>query len=146
MLSNSSRYGIRAAIYLASRQNRNENTGLKQISTDLNLPMPFMAKILQQLAKNRILRSVKGPNGGFSLLKNPGKITLYDIVEIIDGKDLFVNCIIHDDTCAGVRKSKKPCPVHEDYTKVRSEIIKLFRTRTIAELAARIDALENVII
>ncbi len=143
MLSNSCRYGIRAIIYLAS-QGKSDNIGLKQISTDLNLPMPFLAKILQQLAKHRLLRSTKGPNGGFSLLKDPEKISLFDIVEIIDGKELFTNCIIHDDVCAGVRKSKKPCPVHDDYAKVRTELIRLFKNRSVAELVRRINAGERI--
>ncbi len=146
MLSNSCRYGIRAVLYLASQKNRTDNIGLKQISTDLDLPMPFLAKILQQLAKNKLLRSTKGPNGGFSLLKDPEKITLYELVEIIDGKGIFTNCIIHDDTCAGVRKSKKPCPVHEDYTKIRGELINLFKNRTLAELVLRINTYDRIII
>ena len=146
MLSNSCRYGIRAILYLAKHRKENDNIGLKQISSDLELPMPFLAKILQQLAKHRLLRSTKGPNGGFSILKDPERITLYDIVEIIDGKGIFTSCIIHDDTCAGVKKSKKPCPVHEDYSKVRTGLINLFRTRTIAELVERTNSLEKIII
>lgn len=146
MLSNSCRYGIRAILYLASHHQNIDNIGLKQISSDLDLPMPFLAKILQQLAKHRLLRSTKGPNGGFSLLKDPEKITLYEIVEIIDGKELFTNCIIHDSTCASVRKNKKPCPVHEDYSKIRSELITLFRSRSVAQLVERINSLERIVI
>ena len=146
MLSNSCRYGIRAILYLAKHRKENDNIGLKQISSDLELPAPFLAKILQQLAKHRLLRSTKGPNGGFSILKDPERITLLEIVEIIDGKGIFNNCIIHDGTCAGVRKSKKPCPVHEDYAKVRAGLINLFKTRTIAELVERTNSLEKIII
>jgi Rrf2 family protein len=146
MLSNSCRYGIRAVIYLASHKDRINNIGIRQISSDLDLPMPFLAKILQQLAKQKILRSVKGPNGGFSVHKNPEKITLYEIVEIIDGKELFTSCVIHNDTCAGIKKNRKPCPVHEDYSKIRAELIKLFKTRTIADLVQRIDTLEKIAI
>jgi Rrf2 family transcriptional regulator, iron-sulfur cluster assembly transcription factor len=146
MLSNSCRYGLRAVIYLAIRKERNTNIGIRQISSELDLPMPFLAKILQQLARHKILHSTKGPNGGFSILKDPRKVTLYDIVEIIDGKELFTNCIVHDDTCAGVKKSKKPCPVHEDYAKIRSDLINLFKTRTIGDLVKRIESVERIVI
>ena len=106
MLSNSCRYGIRAVIYLASQPESKGKTGIKKISNDLNLPTPFLAKILQQLAKQKILSSSKGPHGGFSLLKDSRKITLLDIVNTIDGKDIFTNCVMHNGSCESVEKEK----------------------------------------
>lgn len=137
MLSSSCRYGIRAVIYLASQPSTNGKTGIKQISKDLDLPSPFLAKILQQLAKQKILSSSKGPHGGFSLLKDPRKITLIDIVNTIDGYDTFTNCIMHNGSCEGVEKEGKHCPLHEDYEKSRRELIKLFSNRTIHELVIK---------
>jgi len=137
MLSSSCRYGIRAVIYLASQPASNGKTGIKQISKDLDLPSPFLAKILQQLAKQKILSSSKGPHGGFSLLKDPRKITLIDIVNTIDGYDTFTDCIMHNGSCEGVEKEGKHCPLHEDYEKSRKELIKLFSNRTIHELVIK---------
>lgn len=146
MLSNSCRYGIRAVIYLASRYPEKNNIGIKEISADLDLPTPFLAKILQQLARHRILSSTKGPNGGFSLLKKPDSIKLLEIVRIIDGEGLFKNCIIHDGSCAEVKRSKKFCPIHDDYTGIRGELIKLFKNRTISELVKAAKDSENILI
>jgi Rrf2 family iron-sulfur cluster assembly transcriptional regulator len=137
MLSSSCRYGIRAVIYLASQPASNGKTGIKQISKDLDLPSPFLAKILQQLAKQKILSSSKGPHGGFSLLKDPRKITLIDIVNTIDGYDTFTDCIMHNGSCEGVEKEGKHCPLHQDYEKSRRELIKLFSNRTIHELVIK---------
>jgi Rrf2 family protein len=134
MLSNSCRYGIRAVIYLASQSQSGVKTGIKKISGDLDLPTPFLAKILQQLVKQKILSSTKGPHGGFSLLKDPRKITLLEIVNSIDGYDIFTSCIMHNGSCEGVEKDKKHCPLHEDYEKSRKELIRLFSNRTIHEL------------
>jgi Rrf2 family iron-sulfur cluster assembly transcriptional regulator len=134
MLSNSCRYGIRAVIYLASLPKTKGKTGIKQIAKDLELPTPFLAKILQQLAKQKILNSTKGPHGGFSLLKDSKSITLLDIVKTIDGEEIFTNCIIHNETCSSVDKSKKSCPVHDDFLRVRGDLIKLFRNKTIYDL------------
>jgi Rrf2 family protein len=146
MLSNSCRYGIRGVIYLASRYPLKNNVGIKEISGDLGLPAPFLAKILQQLAKHKILSSTKGPNGGFSLLKKPESITLLEIVKIIDGDELFKNCLIHDGTCAGVKRSKKLCPVHDDYSAIREVLMKLFKTRTIAEILETANNSEDIFI
>jgi Rrf2 family transcriptional regulator, iron-sulfur cluster assembly transcription factor len=137
MLSNSCRYGIRAVIYLASEKASAGKTGIKQISKDLDLPSPFLAKILQQLAKQKILRSAKGPHGGFSLQKDPKKLTLYDIVISIDGDEVFTNCIMHNGSCPGVDDNKKLCPLHDDYSKTRNERMNLFRSKTIYDLAKR---------
>ncbi len=145
MLSNSCRYGLRAILYLASRQN-DKNIGIKQISADLGLPMPFMSKILQQLAKHKILHSIKGPNGGFSIQKNPEKITLFEIVKIIDGEDIFTNCIIHNEICTSVKRGMKPCPLHEDYSKIRNELISFFQICTVAQLVKKIKSSGKIVI
>jgi len=115
MLSSSCKYGIRAVAYIASKSKDGEKIGIKQISEDLNLPTPFLAKILQQLAKQKILSSTKGPHGGFSLLKDPKNITLLDIIITIDGKDLIANCIMHNTTCSCLGEEKLICPVHDEY-------------------------------
>jgi len=146
MLSNSCRYGIRAVIYLASQPLSNGKTGIKKISSDLNLPTPFLAKILQQLAKQKILSSSKGPHGGFSLLKDSRKITLLDIVNSIDGNDVFTNCIMHNGSCECVEKDKIPCPLHKDYEKTRTDLIKLFSSKTINDLVIKADNTELITI
>jgi len=146
MISNSCRYGIRAVVYLASRYPEKNNIGIKEISCDLMLPAPFMAKILQQLARHKILNSVKGPNGGFSLAKRPDTITVLDVIKIIDGEALFKNCLIHDGSCSEVKKSRKTCTVHDDYSKIRANISNVFRKKTIAELANTASASKNIFI
>jgi Rrf2 family transcriptional regulator, iron-sulfur cluster assembly transcription factor len=146
MLSNSCRYGIRAVIYIASHSSVDNMIGIKQISADLDLPTPFLAKILQQLARQKILNSSKGPHGGFSLLKDPRNITLLDVVNTIDGYDTFTNCIMHKGTCEGVASEKKICPLHDDYEKTRADLIKLFSKKTIYELVKKADSSESITI
>jgi len=86
------------------------------------------------------------PAWGFSLLKDPRKITLLDIVNTIDGQDTFTNCIIHNGSCEGVTKDKVRCTLHEDYEKSRKELIKLFSNRTIYELVVKSNMEEMIII
>ncbi len=106
----------------------------------LILPTPFLAKILQQLAKQKILSSSKGPHGGFALLKDPRNITLLDIVNTIDGSDTFTTCVMYKGTCEGVSKEKKICPLHDEYEKTRTELIRLFSKKTIYELVNKADS------
>jgi Rrf2 family protein len=134
MLSNTSKYGIRAVIYLANQPDSDVKIGIKKISDDLDLPTPFLAKILQLLTKQKILSSTKGPNGGFSLLKDSKSITLLDIVTTIDGEDVFTNCILHNRPCSIVHKDRLPCALHEDYAKIGKEIMALFKKKTVYSL------------
>jgi Rrf2 family protein len=142
MLSNTSKYAIRATIYLALNVKNDEKIGIKKISADLGIPSPFLAKILQVLAKRKLLSSTKGPNGGFGLARESKKITLYDIVTVIDGDDIFQKCLISMRSC---HENNTPCPVHQKYEPIRSEVIKLFREQTIDDLAKDINSMNQVI-
>ena len=146
MLSSSCKYGIRAVTYIASKSENNTKIGIKQISKDLDLPTPFLAKILQLLAKQKILSSSKGPHGGFSLLKSPRDITLLDIVITIDGSDTFDNCVIHNRSCKSVDEEKLICPIHEDYAKIRTNLVKLFSNKTIYSLVKSLNKIEDIAI
>jgi Rrf2 family iron-sulfur cluster assembly transcriptional regulator len=146
MLSSSCKYGIRAVTYIASKSKNNGKIGIKKISEDLNLPTPFLAKILQLLAKQKILSSSKGPHGGFSLMKDPKEITLLDIVITIDGGDTFDNCIIHNRSCKSVDEDKLICPIHEDYAKIRSNLVKLFSKKTIYSLVKSVNRINDIAI
>jgi Rrf2 family protein len=146
MLSNSCRYGIRAIIYLSGKKSAGEKIGIKQISSDLDLPSPFLGKILQQLAKQKILKSMKGPHGGFSMLKDPKTISLYDIVAAIDGEDTFTDCVMHNGPCRCIDRTKNPCPIHDDYAKSRKELIQLFKSKTIYDLVMKASKSESITI
>ncbi|NSW94981.1 MAG: Rrf2 family transcriptional regulator [Bacteroidales bacterium] len=146
MLSNSCRYGIRAVIYLAGQGEGRQVTGIKKISADLNLPAPFLAKILQMLARKKILNSVKGPHGGFSLLKKASEITLAEIISTIDGEEVFTGCIMHNGTCRSIDRNMNPCPIHDDYSGIRAEFIDLVKNRTIDDLIKKANASDEIVI
>ncbi len=146
MLSSSCKYGIRSLIYLSKNPLINGKIGIKKISEDLNLPTPFMGKILQKLVKEKILASSKGPHGGFSLLKDPRNITLLDIVNTIDGEGFFKNCVMHNGLCVIAETKRKQCTIHEEYYKTREDLKKLFSNMTIYDLAIKADNSELIVI
>ncbi len=145
MLSNTCKYGIRSVIYLAVNAKDNEKLGIKKISKDLNLPAPFLGKILQNLAKNKILNSTKGPNGGFTLAIKPEKISLYDIVKIIDGVEVFYECLIGMKVCKNQKKGDVNCPFYSKSHEVRTNLLKIFKEQTIGNFAKGINDAEGVL-
>ncbi|GAF01803.1 RrF2 family transcriptional regulator [Saccharicrinis fermentans] len=143
MLSNTCKYAVRSVIYLALNQQEDKKIGIKQISKDLDIPTPFLGKILQTLAKQKMLLSNKGPHGGFSLAIAADEITLLDIVSIIDGLDVFENCMIGMNSCQSAHENNRPCPVHDQFCEVRSQMFKLFKEETIGNITRRIKNKED---
>lgn len=143
MLSNTCKYAVRSVIYLAINQEEGKKIGIKQISKDLDIPTPFLGKILQTLAKQKMLLSNKGPHGGFSLAIDAHEIALLDIVKIIDGLDVFENCLIGMNTCKSAHEKNRPCPVHDEFCVIRSEMFNLFKDETIGKITERIESKED---
>ena len=135
ILSNTCKYGLRAVIYLAINTKDGEKIGIKKISGDLDIPSPFLGKILQTLAKKKILNSTKGPHGGFGLARPPEDITMLDVVQIIDGDEIFDICVLSLKSCKSSEHNNAPCPLHKKFHPIREQIFNLFKNETIADLS-----------
>lgn len=145
MLSNTCKYALRALIYLGKFSIDDKRIGIKKISEDLELSSPFLGKILQNLVKQKLLVSTKGPNGGFSLSRSAAEITLWDIVIKVDGEDFFTNCLISLEPCKTHDPSKKLCPVHKQYSKLRNEIKTFYQETTLDIISKDIDKFEDLV-
>ena len=130
MFSKSCEYALQSILYIALHSKSDNSIGLKEISNSQNIPLHFLSKILQQLVRKGILKSTKGPNGGFSLKISPGKLRLIKIVEIIDGLSMFDNCGIGLKKCS----DKTPCPIHFEYKIVKEKIKNLLSEKSLSEL------------
>ena len=140
MLSKTCKYAVRAVIYMAANYNENQKCGIKVLAEELQIPAPFLSKILQKLARFNVLISNKGPNGGFALAASPEKISLYRVVEIIDGKELFENCALSNDTCDGRRETSHVCALHDSYSDIRKQLITTFKEKMISDLLTEADS------
>ncbi len=130
-------------VYLAVHASEGKKIGIKKISDDLDIPTPFLGKILQMLTKKGFLSSLKGPHGGFGIGKDPNEISLYDVVLLIDGEGIFTGCLVGIRSCEESGKPK--CAIHDDYVPIRNDIKKLFQKRTIAYLASIYDADDGLV-
>lgn len=132
MLSNTSKYAIRAVIYLELYSSSVKKIGIKEISEELDIPTPFLGKILQMLAKHEVLDSTKGPHGGFNLKKPAMDISLMEIIEIIDGTNAFNQCVIRTSGCS----HENPCSLHDKIAPYQNGMRSLLLTESIADLAS----------
>jgi Rrf2 family iron-sulfur cluster assembly transcriptional regulator len=131
--SKSTEYGIRAAIHLAQLPDGSYAMA-KNIAEVEDIPAPFLAKILQEMARKGVLRSVKGPSGGFCLKKKASEIRLLDIVAAIDGLSQFNRCGEGYGECS----SKHACPLHDNWSALHSRIMDYLERNTIGTLVKSI--------
>jgi Rrf2 family protein len=83
-LSRASGYALHALAYMAAH-GEDRPVASHHIAKDRGIPERFLLKILKPLVSTQVLRSVKGPHGGYRLAKPAAKITLLEVVEAVDG-------------------------------------------------------------
>ncbi len=135
MLSKSCVYALRSIVYIGQHSTIEHKLGIKEIAEELELPVHFLSKILQQLVKHKIVQSVKGPHGGFYLSDKSKETTLLSIVEVIDGLGFFTNCGLGMKKCTETH----PCPLHIDFKVYRDGLYFLFLNKKISDLIAKIE-------
>ena len=134
MLSNAAQYAIRSILYLALYSNATQRVRAKKISQDLEVPQPFLAKLLQRLGGADLVSSSKGPTGGFYLNKANRNKTVWDIIVTVDGTEKFNQCFLGLHTCSDTN----PCPVHFSVSPFKQAIKKDFKGKTVAQFAEEI--------
>ena len=133
LLSKSCEYGIRTALFLAS-QPLKEFTPIHVIGEMLGVSPHFLTKILQQLTRQGIMKSLRGPKGGVALARSPSELRLHEIVVAIDGPGLFTECVLGMPDCG----ESRPCPLHEQWSQTRERVRAMFSELTLEELGRRI--------
>lgn len=134
MLSQKCKYAIRSVLYLSMHSSEECKINAVKVSKDLNLPEAFTSKILQQLAAAKIISSSKGPGSGFYLTKENKKKKIFDVVKCIDGTDVFKKCGLGLNVCS----DKKPCPMHNDFVKIRNIFSEAISNTTIEALTEKV--------
>ena len=132
--SRSSEYAIRAFVHLAQVPD-GRYAMVKNIAEAEDIPAHFLAKILQQLARKGLLRSSKGPTGGFALRVDAGDIRLLDIVEALDGLAPYQQCASGLSEC----NDDMPCSMHDSWVALRSRIMDYLGKNSIADLAKALE-------
>jgi Rrf2 family transcriptional regulator, iron-sulfur cluster assembly transcription factor len=121
-------YAIRAAVHLA--EHPDTLVQLKDITRDEAIPAPFVGKVLQALVRADILRSVRGPRGGYMLAGPPASITLLAIKAAVDGTKDLDACVVGLGRCS----QDQLCPLHDAFESIRESIRTYLATTTLADM------------
>ena len=136
MFSKSCEYGLRAIIFIAQQTTKKNKVGLNMISEEINSPQAFTAKVLQQLTKNNIIKSIKGPYGGFVIEEDKMETKLSEVVRILDGDSIYTGCGLGLKQC----DANSPCPLHYRFVEIRNNLRTMLENTSIRSLADDLNA------
>ncbi len=122
-------YAIQAMLYLALKP-QGTVVPMKELTKKLTLPYHFVSKILQRLTHKGLVTSLKGPTGGFALSAPAEKISLYQVVEAVDGVKFLTTCVLGFPDCSGTH----PCGMHHQWETLRASTRSLLMKQNIASM------------
>lgn len=111
-LSRGAEYAVRGILFLSMNYEEGSISVIEEISQASDVPVPYMAKLFQSLARKGFVKSFKGQKGGFSLSRHPGEIALLDVIEAMEGPVFLNTCLIHPGYCP----RDISCSVHDIWT------------------------------
>lgn len=135
MFSKTCEYALRAMLFISHRSKNGDKTGIREVAEGINSPQYFTAKILQELSRKKLVRSIKGPGGGFYLNEQDLECTLADIVRAIDGDKIFAGCGLGLNECS----EKEPCPLHSRFKTIRNEIRNMLQKAKLTEFHEQLE-------
>lgn len=131
--SKTAQYSLQAMLYLAAN-GADRPLLARDVAARLSLPTSFLGKIMQHLGKAGFLVSLKGPHGGFTLSELGARATPADVIAAIDGPLPLEECILGFAQCSDT----DPCPLHQKWARIRSEVASMVGRKTIVELARQL--------
>jgi len=121
-------YAVRCVLYLAARRER--TVSVPEISTEIDVPPVFLSKILQRLAREGIVTSLRGTKGGFKLALPPRDINLLQVIEAIQGKSAANVCALDEKACG----RSGFCSVHPIWVEIREYVERKLKATSFEQL------------
>jgi Rrf2 family protein len=133
MFNKETEYALRGLVYIQIQNLTGRKPGVAEIAREIDAPPFFTAKILQRMARQGFVKSLKGKGGGFYFEKDKPDLPIKDLIVATQGGNLLSGCGI------GLRHCdiNNPCPLHEKYAPIREAINSLVSTETIQSLALK---------
>lgn len=131
-------FAIRGMLHLGAHPDG--KASLDEIAEAEAIPKPFLAKILQALSKKNLIRSSKGPSGGFMLLRSLDKITLLDVIEAVEGEISLNRCLLDRNRCPRTGY----CSAHIIWMECQEKLTATLKRHTIESLVNKEQSLKVV--
>jgi Rrf2 family protein len=127
MLTQTAEYALRAVLFIATAEEEGP-VRVDTVAAALSVPRNYLSKVMHALARSGVLRSTRGPHGGFVLAAAPDEITLAQVIEEFD--PIEDRCLLMQRQCS----DQAPCIAHHQWKRVAVQMRTFFRGTTIADL------------
>ena len=134
MISRTTGYAIRGIVFLSMKSSVNHKVGIQELAEELGLPQPFLGKIMQGLVRKGIISSTKGPNGGFLINNRTLTTPIIEVVEAIDGLEMFRRCFLGLPEC----NDENPCPLHSHIVDFRDSFRHTLEVLTVQDMVMKV--------
>ena len=128
-------YSLKALLMLADRYPTAQPLRVEEIAAAQDLPENYLRRLLIELKRGGLVLSQKGPNGGYMLARSPARITMADVVEVVEGDYTPVECL--EDGANSFCPRDSGCPMREVWREVRASVDGILRRATLQSLSER---------
>lgn len=128
-------YSLKALLMLAERYPGTEPTRVEEIAAAQGIPENYLRRLLIELKRGGLVASQKGPSGGYMLARSPARISMADVVDIIEGGYCPVECL--EDSGTSVCPRGEPCAMRDTWREVREAVNGILRSATLQSLMDR---------
>jgi Rrf2 family protein len=122
-------YAVRAVLYLA-RLGSTQRAATSQVAEVQRIPPSFLAKIISQLSIAGLLHTSRGARGGVTLARDPGEITLLEVIEAIDGPIQLNECVADGNACT----FDEECPLRPVWCEAQKDLVARLKGTNFATL------------
>ncbi|MFA5866770.1 MAG: Rrf2 family transcriptional regulator [Actinomycetota bacterium] len=123
-------YALRALVYMAEMGGEKPYP-MGDIATATGAPETFLRKVIQRLDAAGVVATKRGVGGGVSFRKQPEAISIFEIVEAVQGPLAINKCFLSDRECV----DQGACRIRRNLVEIQDDVIDLFKTATVAKLA-----------
>lgn len=127
-LTRAGEYAVKSLVYLAMQQ-ANARVMASEVAAAQDIPVNFVRKILESLAKTGLVKSYRGAGGGFLLGRDAQQITLRQIIEAVEGPFAMNECL----TTSGCTNKEK-CPVTKIWSEVQDAVETILEGHTLGDI------------
>ena len=128
LLTKNTDYAIRALLHIA--RNGEGYLSSREISSDEEIPLPYLRRILNKLRKEEIIITREGVGGGAKINRDPAEIRVSNLIRIFQGDITLLDCVFRKNICINI----KTCPLRKRIKKIEKVVVKELESVTIADL------------
>jgi Rrf2 family protein len=129
MFSDTAEYALRATLYIAQQTRDGRAVRAEDVAAALSVPRNYLSKILHVLARNGVLRSARGPAGGFRLAEDPDTVAIHEVIRAFESLEPR-SCILGRAECSDLN----PCPAHHRWKRIADGVNSFLRGTTVGDL------------